>query len=52
MLAGATAVAVGTAMFTNSNVVSEVYDGIVAYCERQGFASVREITGALDVPQA
>jgi len=51
MLAGATAVAVGTAMFTNSNVVSEVYDGIVAYCERHGFSSVRELTGALDMPQ-
>ena len=48
-LAGATAVAVGTATFTNPNVVSEVYDGIVAYCERKGFASVRELTGALEV---
>lgn len=52
MLAGATAVAVGTAMFTNSNIVSEVYDGMVAYCERHGFSSVRELTGALDMPQA
>ena len=51
MLAGATAVAVGTAMFTNSNIVSEVYDGMVAYCERHGFSSVRELTGALDMPQ-
>ena len=46
-LAGATAVAVGTATFTNPNVVSEVYDGLVAYCERQGFKSVSELTGAL-----
>ena len=46
-LAGATAVAVGTATFTNPNIVSEVYDGIVAYCERQGFKSVSEMTGAL-----
>ena len=48
-LAGATAVAVGTATFTNPNIVSEVYDGIAAYCERQGFASVRDLTGALEV---
>lgn len=47
LLAGATAVAVGTAMFTNPGVVREVYDGIVEYCERKGFGSVRELTGAL-----
>ena len=47
LLAGATAVAVGTATFTNPNTVAEVYDGIVAYCERQGFKSVSEMTGAL-----
>ena len=47
-LAGATAVAVGTATFTNPGIVSEVYDGLVAYCERKGFASVRDLTGALD----
>ena len=47
LLAGATAVAVGTATFTNPRVVSEVYDGIVAYCERHGFESVSELTGAL-----
>ena len=47
LLAGATAVAVGTATFTNPGVIAEVYDGIVAYCERQGFASVRDLVGAL-----
>jgi len=47
LLAGATAVAVGTATFGNPGVVAEVYDGIVAYCERQGFSSVAEVTGAL-----
>ena len=48
-LAGATAVAVGTATFTNPNVVSEVYDGLADYCERHGFAAVRDLTGALEV---
>ncbi|MBQ3288900.1 MAG: dihydroorotate dehydrogenase [Kiritimatiellae bacterium] len=47
LLAGATAVAVGTATFTNPGVIAEVYDGIVTYCERQGFASVRDLVGAL-----
>jgi dihydroorotate dehydrogenase (NAD+) catalytic subunit len=46
-LAGATAVAVGTAVFTNPAVVSEVYDGIVDYCTRHGFSSVEELRGAL-----
>ena len=47
LLAGATAVAVGTATFTNPGTVGEVFDGIVAYCERQGFGAVRDVTGAL-----
>lgn len=48
-LAGATAVAVGTATFTNPLAAAEVCDGVAEYCERHGFASVRELTGALDV---
>ncbi len=47
-LAGATAVAVGTATFSNPNVVAEVYDGLVDYCERHGFASVADLTGNLN----
>ena len=47
LLAGATAVAVGTATFTDPSVAEKVYDGVVSYCERQGFSSVSEITGAL-----
>lgn len=47
-LAGATAVAVGTAVFTNPGIVAEVYDGIAGYCERHGFSSVEELRGALN----
>lgn len=47
-IAGATAVAVGTAMFSNPGVVAEVYDGIVAYCERHGFDSVSAISRLRD----
>ena len=49
LLAGATAVAVGTATFTNPGTVGEVYDGIVAYCEKHGFESVSALTGNLDL---
>ena len=47
MLAGATAVAVGTATFSDPGTAGAVLDGIVAYCERHGFASVSELTGNL-----
>lgn len=48
MLAGATAVALGTALFTDPDVVSNVYDGMISYCERHGFSSMSELTGALE----
>ena len=49
LLAGATAVAVGTATFTNPGTAGEIHDGIVAYCERHGFAAVSDLTGNLDI---
>ena len=47
LLAGATAVAVGTATFSDPGVAGAVYDGIAAYCERHGFGSVSELIGNL-----
>ena len=47
LLAGATAVAVGTATFSDPDTVGRVYDGLVDYCVRQGFSSVSDLTGAL-----
>lgn len=47
MLAGATAVAVGTANFTNPEATIDVIDGIERYCERQGVEDVNELIGAL-----
>ena len=47
MLAGASAVAVGTATFTSPGTAAAVADGIAAYCEANGFASARDLTGAL-----
>ena len=48
MLAGATAVAVGTATFTDPSTVARVVDGIAEYCERHGFSAARELTGAME----
>lgn len=47
MLAGATAVAVGTANFTNPTATINVIDGIIDYCEEQGVADVNELIGGL-----
>ena len=47
MLAGATAVAVGTANFNNPGATIEVIDGTAAYCEQQGVGNVNELIGAL-----
>ena len=48
MLAGATAVAVGTANFTSPDTIAKVYDGMVEYCEKHGFKSISDLTGALE----
>ena len=48
MLAGATAIAVGTANFTNPTATVDVLDGIIDYCEAQGVNDVNELIGALE----
>lgn len=47
MLAGASAVAVGTACFGNPMAPVCVRDGIDAYCKAQGIADVRELIGGV-----
>ncbi len=47
MLAGATAIQIGTYNFIDPTVGIKVIEGIDNYCNRHGFASVRELTGAL-----
>ncbi len=49
MLAGATAIQIGTYNFIDPTVSVSVIEGIEAYCERYGFASVTELVGALTV---
>jgi dihydroorotate dehydrogenase (NAD+) catalytic subunit len=47
MLAGATAVAVGTASFVDPTSAVRVVDGIREYCVRHGIVRVSELVGAL-----
>ena len=47
MLAGATAVAVGTACIADPFAPFAVRDGLAAICEKQGLASVAELTGGV-----
>lgn len=47
MLAGATAVAVGTANFVNPHAAVDVVHGLYAYCEQQGVDDVNDLIGAL-----
>lgn len=48
MLAGASAVAVGTASFIDPQAALEVVSGIEQYCESQGVSDVNELIGALN----
>ena len=48
MLAGATAVSVGTANFTNPAVTAEIVDGIEEYMAEQGLWDINEIIGAVE----
>jgi len=45
IMAGATAIEVGTANFINPAVTVEVVDGIASYLEANGFSSISEIRG-------
>ena len=49
MLAGASAIQIGTANFIDPAITVKVADGIEEYLSRYGFKSVSEIVGALEV---
>ena len=49
MLAGATAIQIGTYNFVDPAVGIKVIEGMNDYCDRHGFSSVRELIGALEV---
>ena len=48
-LAGATAVGVGTAIFTNPAILLDIIAGIDVYLDRHGCRSIREIVGQVDI---
>ncbi|MCL2655454.1 MAG: dihydroorotate dehydrogenase [Coriobacteriia bacterium] len=47
MLAGATAVALGTANFDNPCATTDALDELTRYCQEQGVAKVTKLTGAV-----
>ncbi len=49
LLAGASAIEIGTANFIDPTVTVKVAEGINEYLDRHGFKSVQEIVGALEV---
>jgi dihydroorotate dehydrogenase (NAD+) catalytic subunit len=49
MLAGATAVQVGTSNFIDPSISLKIIDGIHAYCDEFGFKTASALTGALEI---
>ena len=49
MLAGASAIEIGTANFIDPAITVKVAQGIAEYCERHGFKNVSDLTGAMVV---
>ena len=49
ILAGASAVAVGTANFVNPCACVEIAEGIERFLDEQGIASVQDLVGKLEV---
>ena len=47
ILAGASAVAVGTALFVDPTTPLKIIDGLEAYLSKRGLSSVRELTGGV-----
>lgn len=52
MLAGATAVGVGTALYVDPTTPEKIADGLQTYCAEHGIRSVRELIGAALPPDA
>lgn len=52
MLAGSTAIQVGTASFVDPLASVNIVDGIEEYCKRHGFSKVNQIIGIMDCGQS
>lgn len=51
LLAGATAIEVGTYNFVDPTAPIQILEGIEAYMQRHGFTDIKEIIGALEIPK-
>ena len=51
LMAGATAVQVGTANFTDPLACPKIIDGLNAWCDRHGVENITELTGTLQLNQ-
>jgi dihydroorotate dehydrogenase (NAD+) catalytic subunit len=49
LMAGATAVQVGTANFTNPYAMPQIIDGLNAWCDKHGVENITELTGVLQL---
>ncbi len=49
LIAGATAVQVGTANFVDPDAMQQVIDGLEQFCVEEGIADIRELIGSLEV---
>jgi dihydroorotate dehydrogenase (NAD+) catalytic subunit len=50
IIAGASAVQVGTANFVNPRVTMEIIDGLASYLQSHGIASIKEMIGSIRIP--
>ena len=50
LLAGATGLAIGTALFVDPRCILAIRDGIADYLRRHGFSSITDIVGSLETP--
>jgi dihydroorotate dehydrogenase (NAD+) catalytic subunit len=51
LIAGATAVAVGTANFLDPTAAVKVIEGLERYCAANGMADIRQLIGSLEIPR-
>lgn len=49
MIAGATAIAVGTANFVNPRATTDILNGLIEYMEKENIQKINDLTGSLDV---
>ncbi|MEM4658524.1 MAG: dihydroorotate dehydrogenase [Candidatus Methanosuratincola sp.] len=51
-IAGASAIQVGTANFTNPKASEEIYDGVAEYLDRRGIGALKDLVGTIEPYQA